>query len=110
MYQPVFLSLGEYPRTFVDGGAFTGDLGEALLKGGASIREWIAFEPDGAISHVYVKLQRAIAQAFLRALRFISSDCPTSTVERPSLKGVVLHHGSRMVQRCVFCHRGGTLG
>lgn len=46
MYQPNVLALRGRPITFVDGGAYTGDSGQALLDGGATIDEWIAFEPD----------------------------------------------------------------
>ncbi|MBV8578896.1 MAG: FkbM family methyltransferase [Acetobacteraceae bacterium] len=32
--------------TFLDGGAFTGDTAEFLLRSGVALREWAAFEPD----------------------------------------------------------------
>lgn len=45
-YSPDFLPIFDTPITFVDGGAYTGDSLEALLRRGVKVEDWIAFEPD----------------------------------------------------------------
>lgn len=45
-YVPDFLPLRDRPLTFVDGGAYTGDSLEVLLRQGVTVADWIAFEPD----------------------------------------------------------------
>ena len=45
-YCPDFLPIFDRPITFVDGGAYTGDSLEALLRRSVNVEDWIAFEPD----------------------------------------------------------------